>query len=217
MFGPTACANQGWFEEFSKQYPMALDAAPAGIVPENFKELFLLQEWTPAEPQMEQFDFDSTKATRYGKRKAIKAMTEDEKKPKFTTSSIAVSSTATTATTTAAALEVKITMTAQDEERSTALQGYHDKGNRPTVSIQQNQQARSNIGRLDEAIRKCAAIHQAQAEALKVLCNQMQLVKEEHRAKEKRLEILLAQERSEKDVLQDKISRLEQAIMREHY
>ncbi|KAL7943167.1 hypothetical protein V8C42DRAFT_329881 [Trichoderma barbatum] len=92
MFGPTACANQGWFEEFSRDYPMVMDDAPAGIVPVNFEKLFSLQEWTPEEPQMERWTFHSTNTTRYGKRKAVKVKIVGRKKPKFTTSSSIASS-----------------------------------------------------------------------------------------------------------------------------
>lgn len=36
MFGPQACANQTWYSDFVKKYPMAGNKALGGVVPKNY-------------------------------------------------------------------------------------------------------------------------------------------------------------------------------------
>ncbi|KAL6793871.1 hypothetical protein J3E68DRAFT_359917 [Trichoderma sp. SZMC 28012] len=184
MFGPTACANQGWFEEFARDYPMALNDAPASIIPENFEDLFGLQQWTPEEPQMERWIFHPTNKTRYGKRKAVKTLNVDGKRPKcvpFSTSSSNINAITRLSTTTVS--EVKTARAALSERRNSTLQDAH--GNRSgsrARNLQPNQQFNDNISRLEEIVRRCGALQKAQAEALDLLCSQIQLLKEEHNA-----------------------------------
>ncbi|KAF3063331.1 hypothetical protein CFAM422_009939 [Trichoderma lentiforme] len=190
MFGPTACANQGWFEEFARDYPIALNDAPAGIIPENFEDLFGLQQWTPEEPQMERWIFHPTTKTRYGKRKAVKALNVDGKRPKSVPfSAFSFNIDAMTKISTTAVSEVRIARPAREEGRNTTLQDSH--GNRSgslTRTRQPNQQFNDNISRLEMIVRQCSALQKAQAEALNLLCSQIQLLKEERRANEKCLE-----------------------------
>ncbi|PNP58633.1 hypothetical protein THARTR1_01649 [Trichoderma harzianum] len=190
MFGPRACANQGWFEEFARDYPMALNDAPAGIIPDNFENLFDLQQWTPEEPQIERWAFHPTKRTRHGRRKPVKILNVNRKRPKCVNSSASSSNIdAITRISTTAVSEVKIARPARDERRNTALQDSH--GNRsgsPARNSQPNQQFNDNISRLEEIVRQCSALQKAQAEALVLLCSQIQLLKEERNANDERLE-----------------------------
>ncbi|KAL7939559.1 hypothetical protein V8C35DRAFT_326516 [Trichoderma chlorosporum] len=230
MFGPIACANQGWFEEFSRQYPTAMNDAPAGIVPSNFPELFNLQQWTPEEPQIERWSFHSTFTTSKGKRKAVSVMSEDTKKPKltasvdkrksnFTTSSfILAANTDTTITiSTTGPIEVKMTMVSQDDGTNIAPRGSDGNESRPLTRSQgDNPELSDNITLMEEAIKQCSALHQVQTESLEFTRSQMQLVKEEHRAKERRLEELLGQERRERGILESEISKIKKTIKGEN-
>ncbi|KAL5088099.1 hypothetical protein Trisim1_007264 [Trichoderma cf. simile WF8] len=190
MFGPIACANQEWFEDFAREYPMALNDAPGGIVPKNFQELFRLEQWTPEEPQMERWTFHPTEKTLYGKRWAVNTLNVDEKRPKLAPSSTASSNIdAVTRTSPTASPEIEIARPARDETRNTALHdSYGNRSGSLTRTPQPNQQFNDNISRLEMIVRQCSALQKAQAEALNLLCSQIQLLKEERRANEKCLE-----------------------------
>ncbi|UKZ75465.1 hypothetical protein TrVFT333_003150 [Trichoderma virens FT-333] len=125
-----------------------------------------------------------------GKRKAVKVMTVDRKKPKLRASSSMTASNTDTRTNipTATAIAVDLTIPVRDKRANASSQGSVVHGRVPQTGHQQyNQEFSGSIKIMEEAIERCSALHQAQAEALELLRNQLQLVKTQYNAKEKQL------------------------------